>query len=110
MWLAYRALQALLLWYLALVAIRLVLAMLGRKRSPKDKSLLVIFGSGGHTTEMLLMLQTLDPNKYGRVHFVIGHSDTWSLTKINDFFKTQAKFKIKESLQVGRQVTNISVH
>jgi hypothetical protein len=59
---------------------------------------------------MLLMLQTLDTNKYGSVHFVLGHSDAWSLTKINDFFKTQVKFKLKESLQVGKQVGNIWVH
>ena len=46
----------------------------------KEKSIMVIFGSGGHTTEMLLMLQNSNIfEKYGHVHFVFGHSDSWSL-------------------------------
>lgn len=62
----------------------------GGRNKYKDKVLLVVFGSGGHTTEMLLMLQTIDTSKYGVVHFVLGHSDTWSLTKINNFMQKQA--------------------
>ena len=48
---------------------------------------MVVFGSGGHTTEMLLMLQNLDIKLYQKVFFVVGHSDTWSITKINDYIK-----------------------
>lgn len=51
-----------------------------------EKRLMVVFGSGGHTTEMLLMLKTLDFKIYREVFFVLGHSDTWSETKIKDFF------------------------
>ena len=54
----------------------------------REKKLMVVFGSGGHTTEMLLMLTKMnqfDFTKYKEVQFVIGHSDTWSLTKIKDF-------------------------
>mmetsp|Transcript_5496 Transcript_5496/g.9327 ORF Transcript_5496/g.9327 Transcript_5496/m.9327 type:complete len:117 (+) Transcript_5496:16-366(+) len=53
----------------------------------KQKVIMVIFGSGGHTTEMLLMLKGDNIfEKYEHVHFVVGHSDTWSLKKITDFY------------------------
>ena len=41
----------------------------------KRKTLMIVFGSGGHTTEMLMMLEKFDANRYGRVIFVLGHSD-----------------------------------
>ena len=47
-----------------------------------DKTLMVVLGSGGHTTEMLHMLDGLKVERYGHVYFIIGHSDTWSLTKL----------------------------
>ena len=50
---------------------------------------MVVFGSGGHTSEMLMMLDSSANNifqKYAHVYFVIGHSDTWSYTKIKDYF------------------------
>ena len=56
-----------------------------------DKTLIVIFGSGGHTTEMLLMLESLNVSTYRRVHLIIARSDTWSLTKITQHFKTKLK-------------------
>ena len=59
-----------------------------RSETLKTKKLMVVFGSGGHTTEMLLMLtksNEFDFSKYQEVQFVIGKSDTWSLTKIKDF-------------------------
>ena len=59
---------------------------------------MIVFGSGGHTTEMLLMLGDIDFSKYQRVTFVIGHSDTWSETKIKDYFKTQRKIDIETSV------------
>jgi hypothetical protein len=61
---------------------------------------MIVFGSGGHTTDMLLMLctkdsHTFDFNKYKEVHFVVGHSDTWSMTKIKDFFASKnPKFNV----------------
>ena len=52
---------------------------------------MIVFGSGGHTTEMLLMTGTKNSifEKYGKIYFVIGHSDTWSIKKITDFYKNQ---------------------
>lgn len=43
---------------------------------------MVVFGSGGHTTEMLLMLEHIQLQLYGRVYFVIAETDTWSPKKI----------------------------
>jgi hypothetical protein len=60
----------------------------------KQKKLMVVFGSGGHTTEMLLMLDRLDPRKYKRVYMVIALTDNWSLTKIKDYLKNHAHCKI----------------
>ena len=48
-----------------------------------EKTVMILFGSGGHTTEMLHMLDGLRVEKYGQVVFVLGHSDSWSLTKIS---------------------------
>ena len=51
---------------------------------------MVIFGSGGHTTEMLMMIASSKDqsifDKYNHTYFVIGASDSWSYTKIKDFF------------------------
>ena len=70
---------------------------------------MIVFGSGGHTTEMLLMLATKDKhefsfNKYKQVHFLIGHSDNWSITKIKDFFAAK-----KTGFDVFRDIPNLSV-
>ena len=41
----------------------------------KRKTLMIVFGSGGHTTEMLMMLEKFDVKRYDRVIFILGHSD-----------------------------------
>ena len=67
----------------------------------KSKSLMVVFGSGGHTTEMLRMLshdvskrQVSVFDRYGKVYFVFGHSDGWSEGKVKDHFKTRYGIEI----------------
>ena len=57
---------------------------------------MVVFGSGGHTTEMLLMLEQLKVEKYKRVEFVLGHSDNWSMTKITDFYSQRKTLDMKK--------------
>ena len=59
----------------------------------KLKKLMIVFGSGGHTSEMLMMLEKLQTEKYGRVYFVIAMSDTWSQRKINDYFLNHVEHK-----------------
>ena len=71
----------------------------------KDKSLMVVFGSGGHTTEMLHMLSELKPERYRNVVFIVGHTDTWSLTKLESFLTTtQLKQVTIERLFRAREV------
>ena len=55
-----------------------------------QKSIVVVFGSGGHTTEMLMMLGSDGKvfDKYRHLYFVMGASDGWSLNKIKDYVKT----------------------
>lgn len=60
---------------------------------------MIVFGSGGHTTEMLLMIKELDFNLYEKLYFVMGHSDTWSQTKIQDFFLKNRKINIKQDIK-----------
>ena len=73
----------------------------------KEKSILVIFGSGGHTTEMLLMLQNTNIfEKYGHVHFVFGHSDSWSLQKVQTHYKSSMGIDIHQEVKKG----NLTLH
>jgi hypothetical protein len=70
----------------------------------KQKSLMIVFGSGGHTSEMLMMIDSSHSNifkKYGHIYFVIGHSDTWSYTKIKDYFQTNSSVNIENEISKG---------
>ncbi len=60
---------------------------------------MVVFGSGGHTTEMLLMLKNLNFLKYGSVTFVIGHSDTFSEGKIRDFYQKNRNLDLEQDIK-----------
>lgn len=66
----------LLLLYLGLVFLRPKLNFPAERgegdAALKDKSLMIVFGSGGHTTEMLMMLEQIDLSKYKRVFFVVA--------------------------------------
>lgn len=43
-----------------------------------------IFGSGGHTAEMLQLIKSLDPtNTFDKVHFVLSNNDKLTLHKIS---------------------------
>ena len=84
-----------LAYYLLIIAYQVLLKVIGSSNSKEEKeilkrkTLMVVFGSGGHTTEMLMMLERLDVSRYGRVVFVLGHSDKWSRTKIKDFYESR---------------------
>lgn len=78
-----------------------------RVETLKEKKLMLVFGSGGHTTELLLMLTKTNQfefSKYRQVQFVIGHSDTWSLTKIRDFLS-----RGKPGFDLERDVPNLRI-
>lgn len=48
------------------------------------KSIMIILGSGGHTGEMLLMLNKLDLKKFKQIYFVHAHNDTNSSIKAKE--------------------------
>ena len=68
---------------------------------------MVCFGSGGHTSEMLMMLSKIDTKKYLKLYFVIAATDTWSLTKITDYLKNHAEHKI--DLAKPESTSNIEI-
>ena len=82
-------------WAIALLAVlsalvfafRLVtrgLAKPSRNKRPRQSacSMLVVLGSGGHTSEMIAMLQGMDGERYTPVAFVVADSDTSSLVRL----------------------------
>lgn len=48
----------------------------------KPARTLVVLGSGGHTAEMLALLEGLDSSKYSPVHYVMATSDKTSLPRL----------------------------
>jgi len=44
---------------------------------------MVFFGSGGHTTEMMRLVQGMDARRYSPVCFAIGHTDVTSIDKVH---------------------------
>ena len=56
-----------------------------KMRFKKDQSVstMVYWGSGGHTTEMIHLLNNLSCSKYQPMYFVQSHSDTTSADKIS---------------------------
>jgi beta-1,4-N-acetylglucosaminyltransferase len=78
--------QLLLCYYALIITVNLLRRFVFPTRGLASKKLMIVFGSGGHTTEMLLMLKTMKFDTYQSVTFIIGHSDTWSLQKVKDFY------------------------
>ncbi|XP_013843625.1 UDP-N-acetylglucosamine transferase subunit ALG14 homolog isoform X1 [Sus scrofa] len=68
-----------------LLAVRLWVVLRPRAAVPRRSlSLLVVAGSGGHTTEILRLLETLS-DAYSPRHYVIADTDEMSAHKINSF-------------------------
>ncbi|KAL3810376.1 hypothetical protein ACHAXA_007710 [Cyclostephanos tholiformis] len=59
----------------------------GRGRRAKT---MVILGSGGHTSEMMRLIDELDPNKYGPMVYVIADTDATSLTRLEGHIAKKA--------------------
>ncbi|XP_034509850.1 UDP-N-acetylglucosamine transferase subunit ALG14 homolog isoform X3 [Ailuropoda melanoleuca] len=69
----------------ALLALRLWVVLHSRVLVPRQSlSLLVVAGSGGHTTEILRLLENLS-NAYSPRHYIIADTDEMSAHKINSF-------------------------
>lgn len=63
---------------------------------------LAVLGSGGHTTEMLRILNTLDRDKYSPIVFVIAATDNLGPAKAKSFDSNAAVFVIPRSREVGQ--------
>ena len=73
---------------------------------------MIVLGSGGHTAEMLSLLQRLDPARYyAPAHFVLADTDTTSLPRVSRFIdsiktaevEVEVKFhRIQRSREVGQ--------
>ena len=86
-------------YYFFAVFYHLMCVYLGISKPPLQEShIMVVFGSGGHTTEMLLLLKNLNFTKYGAITFVLGHSDTFSEEKIKDFYKKNRNISLEKDV------------
>ena len=86
-------------YYFFAVFYHLMCVYLGISKPPLQEShIMVVFGSGGHTTEMLLLLKNLNFTKYGAITFVVGHSDTFSEEKIKDFYKKNRNISLEKDV------------
>ncbi|MCJ1233954.1 UDP-N-acetylglucosamine transferase subunit [Varicellaria rhodocarpa] len=79
---------------LVLLITRLILILPGFSPLPRCPSpihrgqptrLLIVLGSGGHTAEMLSMIQSLDTYSYTHRSYVIGSGDEFSARKATEF-------------------------
>jgi len=50
---------------------------------------MIILGSGGHTTEMIRLLQELDPKLYTPIVYVLAESDTTSIERLQKYIKEE---------------------
>ena len=44
----------------------------------------IVFGSGGHTTEMAMLIQSLSVDHYHPIHCILAASDTTSMSRLQD--------------------------
>jgi len=75
-----------------------------RKSSAK---ILVVLGSGGHTAEMLRMIEHLDFNKYNRRVYVVSSGDTLSEGKVRTFEARKQSSK-EQNVQLPASVVDYS--
>ncbi|KAL4438809.1 hypothetical protein ABPG74_013482 [Tetrahymena malaccensis] len=54
---------------------------------PLKNGIMVVFGSGGHTGEMLSLIKKINFKEFNRVYFVKAFSDNVSQGKVEDFLK-----------------------
>ncbi|XP_065783840.1 UDP-N-acetylglucosamine transferase subunit ALG14 isoform X1 [Muntiacus reevesi] len=75
---------------LLLLAVRLWVVLSPRAPVPRRSlSLLVVAGSGGHTTEILRLLENLS-DAYSPRHYIVADTDEMSTHKINSFEQNRA--------------------
>jgi beta-1,4-N-acetylglucosaminyltransferase len=63
-------------------SIRRAIADDGRRGRRRMAKTMVVLGSGGHTSEMMRLIDELDPTMYGPMVYVIADTDNTSLTRL----------------------------
>lgn len=82
-------LEALFWAVLGYYTIRLPVFLMQKSKIKSNKiSLMLIFGSGGHTTELLMTFKNFDFQKWKNIYFVKAETDVTSENKIKDYIKT----------------------
>jgi beta-1,4-N-acetylglucosaminyltransferase len=56
-----------------------------RSRRKSSAKVVIVLGSGGHTAEMLRLIDSLDFDKYTRRNYVVSSGDSLSEGKARDF-------------------------
>lgn len=87
----------------SLIVIRILYVLLQtrnrtvKKRSSEDKvKTVIVIGSGGHTSEMLYLVRSLNLNRYSPRLYLMASSDTWSEQRVHEF-EHRSKFKDSQS-------------
>ncbi len=61
------------------------------KNDKKAAKTMVFLGSGGHTTEMIRLLQELNPDRYSPVIYVVADSDSTSISRLREFITSSGR-------------------
>jgi len=66
------------------------------------KRMIIVLGSGGHTTEMVAMIKNIDIKFYYRITFMISEGDRFSKHKIEKSFRKHKEFDLSLFEQEGK--------
>jgi hypothetical protein len=77
--------------YFAAYSLRKLVFRRKNKRIPEN--IMIIFGSGGHTSEILMLFKDYDFKQHKKLYFLYASTDTSSMTKALTYFK-QEKVKL----------------
>ncbi|KRY16124.1 UDP-N-acetylglucosamine transferase subunit ALG14 -like protein, partial [Trichinella patagoniensis] len=82
---------------------------LRHRRTNSTVSTCVVLGSGGHTMEILRLVQSLDNSKYNPIHFIIADTDSNSVEKVKPMLKDDnVSFStIRRCREVKQSISNV---
>lgn len=94
---------------LLMLVLRVISVLQGRNGNSRITrsspiSTVVVLGSGGHTTEMLQLLQSLNPDLYQPLTFIVAKTDTTSLRRVEamSIRKPDVVYHIPRAREVGQ--------
>jgi len=82
----------LLLLYLRRLYLRLSFRRLTSQRA-EPASICIVLGSGGHTSEMLRVVEALPAERYSPRHYVLAETDSTSLQRLEQSERNRSKIK-----------------